>query len=130
MPPYGDRCGLRQQVCRRQRKVEEQIDAKAGPRVEEVRGCWFVGAKPDRCDAAALDGGGDLGTGAAGDASSEPSTSAQTIKDSYAALTLAERLSIQSDLIWTGDYNGLVNGEFSDRLVAAVQAYERSHPGS
>jgi len=64
-------------------------------------------------------------TGAASDTSSEPQTSAQTIKDSYAALTLTERLSIQSDLIWTGDYNGLVNGEFSDRLVAAVKAFQK-----
>ena len=27
---------------------------------------------------------------------------------------LAERIAIQSDLAWTGDYNGLINGEFSD----------------
>jgi peptidoglycan hydrolase-like protein with peptidoglycan-binding domain len=64
-------------------------------------------------------------TGAAPDTKPEQSTSAQIIKDSYAALTLSERLSIQSDLVWTGDYNGLVNGEFSDRLVAAVKAFQK-----
>ena len=46
------------------------------------------------------------------------------VRDSYAAFTLAERIALQSDLVWTGDYNGLVNGEFSDRLVAAVKAFQ------
>ena len=46
------------------------------------------------------------------------------VKDSYAAFTLAERIALQSDLVWTGDYNGLVNGEYSDRLVAAVKAFQ------
>ena len=48
----------------------------------------------------------------------------KSVRDSYAAFTLAERIALQSDLIWTGDYNGLVNGEFSDRLVAAVKAFQ------
>ena len=48
----------------------------------------------------------------------------QSVRDSYAAFTLAERIALQSDLVWTGDYNGLVNGEFSDRLVAAVKAFQ------
>ena len=64
-------------------------------------------------------------TGTAPDAKPEQSTAAQSIKDSYAALTFTERLSIQSDLIWTGDYNGMINGEFSDRLVAAVKAFQK-----
>ena len=55
-------------------------------------------------------------------APSEPVS--QSIRDSYAAFTLAERIALQSDLVWTGDYNGLVNGEFSDRLVAAVKAFQ------
>ena len=29
---------------------------------------------------------------------------------------------MQNDLIWTGDYTGLIDGEFSDRLFAAVKA--------
>ena len=64
-------------------------------------------------------------TGTAPDAKPEQSTAAQSIKDSYAALTFTERLSIQSALIWTGDYNGMINGEFSDRLVAAVKAFQK-----
>src|SRR6478609_9012390 len=42
------------------------------------------------------------------------------VADSYAAIPLAERVAIQNDLIWTGDYNGMLNGEFSERAVAAV----------
>jgi hypothetical protein len=64
-------------------------------------------------------------TGAAPDENPEQSTATPSIKDSYAALTFSERLSIQSDLVWTGDYNGLINGEFSDRLVAAVKAFQK-----
>jgi len=63
--------------------------------------------------------------GTAPDEKPEQSTAAPSIKDSYAALTFTERLSIQSDLVWTGDYNGLINGEFSDRLVAAVKAFQK-----
>src|SRR5882724_1988276 len=36
------------------------------------------------------------------------------VSDSYAAIPFAERLAIQSDLAWTGDYNGLITGEFND----------------
>jgi S1-C subfamily serine protease len=56
---------------------------------------------------------------------SEVPTAKQSVRDSYAAFTLAERIALQSDLTWTGDYNGLINGEFSDRLVAAVQAFQK-----
>src|SRR5262249_6007673 len=34
--------------------------------------------------------------------------------------SLAERLGIQFDLAWTGHYNGLVTGEVTDRVLAAV----------
>jgi peptidoglycan hydrolase-like protein with peptidoglycan-binding domain len=59
------------------------------------------------------------------DTKPDTSTAKSGVKDSYAAVPMAERLSIQSDLVWTGDYNGLINGEFSDRLVAAVKAFQR-----
>jgi hypothetical protein len=51
------------------------------------------------------------------------------VADSYAALPLAERLSIQNDLIWTGDYNGTVSGEFGDRAIAAVKAFQKRNGG-
>lgn len=52
-----------------------------------------------------------------------------TIRDVYAAMPMAERLAIQSDLIWSGDYNGGVNGEFSDRAIAAVKAFQKKQKG-
>ena len=64
-------------------------------------------------------------TSNAPDAKPEESTAKQSVKDSYAAIPVAERVSLQSDLVWTGDYNGLINGEFSDRLVAAVKAFQK-----
>ena len=35
--------------------------------------------------------------------------------NSYAAIPLTERVAIQNDLIWTGDYNGTVGGDFGER---------------
>src|SRR3954451_13324502 len=51
------------------------------------------------------------------------------ILDSYAAIPLSERISIQSDLIWTGDYNGVLSGEFGERSVAAVKAFQQRKGG-
>ncbi len=51
------------------------------------------------------------------------------IRDAYAAMPIAERLAIQSDLIWTGDYNGVVNGEFGDRAIAAVKSFQKKQKG-
>lgn len=51
------------------------------------------------------------------------------LAESYAAIPLAERLSIQSDLVWTGDYNGTVNGEFGERAIAAVKAFQKRKGG-
>jgi peptidoglycan hydrolase-like protein with peptidoglycan-binding domain len=48
-----------------------------------------------------------------------------TIKDSYDSMPAAERTAIQSELAWTGDYNGLVDGDFSDRAIAAVKAFQK-----
>ena len=47
----------------------------------------------------------------------------------YSAMSLADRISIQSDLIWTGDYNGVTDGVFSDRAVAAVKAFQKRNGG-
>jgi peptidoglycan hydrolase-like protein with peptidoglycan-binding domain len=40
-----------------------------------------------------------------------------------------ERMSIQADLIWTGDYNGIVDTEFGDNSVAAVKAFQKRNGG-
>src|SRR5262249_26111654 len=42
----------------------------------------------------------------------------------YAAMPVADRRALQSDLVWTGDYNGIVSDEFGERSVAAVKAYQ------
>src|SRR5258707_1285786 len=47
-------------------------------------------------------------------AAMKPSVS---LKDSYTAIPLSERIALQSDLVWAGLYNGPVNGEFGDPLV-------------
>jgi hypothetical protein len=48
-----------------------------------------------------------------------------TALQTYAAMPPAERMAIQSDLAWTGDYNGLIDGEFTDRSVAAVREFQK-----
>jgi peptidoglycan hydrolase-like protein with peptidoglycan-binding domain len=45
----------------------------------------------------------------------------------YANMPIAERVGIQFDLAWTGHFNGLINGEFNDRSVAAVKAFQKDY---
>jgi S1-C subfamily serine protease len=52
-----------------------------------------------------------------------PATAAQ--KDAYAAIPVAERLAIQSDLVWSGDLVGGLDPEFGDRAIAAVKAFQK-----
>ena len=47
------------------------------------------------------------------------------IAASYTAIPLSERIAIQNDLVWTGDYNGIINGEFGERAIAAVKAFQK-----
>jgi len=49
----------------------------------------------------------------------------QTPLDTAKAMSQAERQAIQSDLAWIGKYNGLINGDASDRMVNAVQAFQK-----
>ena len=41
----------------------------------------------------------------------------------------AERIAIQLDLIWTGEYNGMANGDFGEASVAAVKSFQRNIAG-
>lgn len=50
---------------------------------------------------------------------------AQTPADTVRAMAAAARQALQSDLAWTGHYNGLINGEVSDRLIAAIKAFQK-----
>jgi hypothetical protein len=52
---------------------------------------------------------------------------AQPPADTFRAMTAQERLAIQSDLAWMGVYNGVVNGEFNDRVVVAIRAFQQQH---
>ena len=49
----------------------------------------------------------------------------QTPADTASAMAQAERQAIQSDLAWVGHYNGAINGEVSDRMVAAIKAFQQ-----
>ena len=45
----------------------------------------------------------------------------QTPADTANAMAQAERLAIQSDLAWVGQYNGAISGEVSERMVATIK---------
>jgi peptidoglycan hydrolase-like protein with peptidoglycan-binding domain len=45
------------------------------------------------------------------------------------SMPLADRLAIQTDLIWTGDFNGLANGEWGDRTTNAVKTFQKRKGG-
>jgi peptidoglycan hydrolase-like protein with peptidoglycan-binding domain len=47
------------------------------------------------------------------------------IRDAYMALPHADRLALQFNLTWAGDYRGLADGEFSDKLVEAMKDYQK-----
>jgi Trypsin-like peptidase domain/Putative peptidoglycan binding domain len=42
------------------------------------------------------------------------------------SMAAADRIAIQFDLAWTGDYNGLINGEANDKTTAAIKAFQRT----
>lgn len=50
---------------------------------------------------------------------------ALSLKATYEAMSDGERRAIQSDLLWAGDYYGMATGEFDDRSIAAVKAYQQ-----
>jgi peptidoglycan hydrolase-like protein with peptidoglycan-binding domain len=47
----------------------------------------------------------------------------------YAAMPEHERMTIQADLIWTGDYNGIVDTDFGENSVAAVKTFQKRNGG-
>jgi hypothetical protein len=47
-------------------------------------------------------------------------------RDTYAAMTLPERVGVLSDLIWATDYNGLATGEFTDAAIVAIRAFQKN----
>ena len=59
----------------------------------------------------------------------EKKTATDAIAASYTAIPLAERIAIQNDLAWTGDYNGTIDGDFAERAIAAVKAFQKRNGG-
>src|SRR6516164_9796576 len=50
----------------------------------------------------------------------------QTPTDTANAMAQGERLALQSDLAWVGEYNGAITGEVSERMVAAIEDYQKA----
>ena len=42
-------------------------------------------------------------------------------------LPLAERIEIQLGLAWSGDFSGLIDGDFDEKTIAAVKAFQRNN---
>src|SRR3954452_16257039 len=53
----------------------------------------------------------------------------QTPVDTANAMAQAERLALQSDLVWVGEYNGAISGEVSDRMVNAIKEFQKLRGG-
>lgn len=56
-------------------------------------------------------------------------TDSRSAVQAYKAMSVAERIGIETDLIWTGDYNGVTDGDFGDRAVSAVKAFQQRTGG-
>lgn len=46
-----------------------------------------------------------------------------------AGLPEAERLSIQADLAWLGDFDGTAGGDFDDKTLSSLRAFQQRHSG-
>ncbi len=64
----------------------------------------------------------------AGDNRADPPPAAKP-EDTANAMTQAERLALQSDLAWVGQYNGAITGDVSDRMVSAIKEFQKSRGG-
>src|SRR3569833_1392298 len=53
----------------------------------------------------------------------------QTPSETADAMAQAERLSLQSDLAWGGQYNGANTGAVSARMVDAIKEYQKVKGG-
>lgn len=45
------------------------------------------------------------------------------------AMGQAERLALQSDLAWVGQYNGAITGDVSERMVNAIKEFQKARGG-
>ncbi|MFT4120782.1 serine protease [Bradyrhizobium sp.] len=53
----------------------------------------------------------------------------QTPSATADGMTQPERLSLQSDLAWVGEYNGAITGDVSERMVNAIKEYQKNKGG-
>lgn len=53
----------------------------------------------------------------------------QTPADTANAMAQADRLAIQSDLAWVGQYNGAISGEVSERMVESIKEFQKGRGG-
>ncbi|SHN75207.1 serine protease [Bradyrhizobium erythrophlei] len=53
----------------------------------------------------------------------------QTPADTANAMGQSERMSIQADLAWVGQYNGAISGDVSERMVEAIKEYQKANGG-
>jgi peptidoglycan hydrolase-like protein with peptidoglycan-binding domain len=58
-----------------------------------------------------------------------PRPALQLPADTANAMPQAERLAIQSDLAWVGQYNGAITGDVSERMVEAIKEYQKAGSG-
>jgi peptidoglycan hydrolase-like protein with peptidoglycan-binding domain len=53
----------------------------------------------------------------------------QAPADTAEAMAQGERLALQSDLAWVGQYNGAITGEVSERMIAAIRQFQKERGG-
>jgi peptidoglycan hydrolase-like protein with peptidoglycan-binding domain len=53
----------------------------------------------------------------------------QAPADTANAMPQADRLALQSDLAWVGEYNGAITGDVSERMVTAIEEYQKAKGG-
>jgi peptidoglycan hydrolase-like protein with peptidoglycan-binding domain len=53
----------------------------------------------------------------------------QSPAETAGAMAQGERLAIQSDLAWVGQYNGAITGDVSERMVEAIKEYQKTSGG-
>ncbi len=53
----------------------------------------------------------------------------QSPAETAGAMAQGERLAIQSDLAWVGQYNGAISGDVSERMVEAIKEYQKAGGG-
>jgi peptidoglycan hydrolase-like protein with peptidoglycan-binding domain len=101
------------------KKETAKPDAEAKPEPAAKLKAKATAAKPAKPAAKpATNGSAAAGT---------PSVKPSGLQDTYAAIPQADRVAIQNDLTWGGDFTGPIDGEFSERLVQAVKAYQTRH---